>query len=51
MLHEHRRFGLITVQRVGDLVEHLTEHTWTLCTGFSLEGLLFLNDSFSEDGA
>lgn len=51
MLHEHRRFGLITVQSVSELVEHVTEHTWTLCTGFSLEGLLFLNDSFSEDGA
>lgn len=51
MLHQHRRFGVITVQSVGELVENLTEHTWTLCTGFSLQGLLFLNDSFSEDGA
>lgn len=51
MLHQHRRFGVITVQSAGELVENLTEHTWTLCTGFSLQGLLFLNDSFSEDGA
>jgi hypothetical protein len=51
MLHQNRMFGVITVQSVAELVEHLTEHTWTLCTGFSLQGLLFLNDSFSEDGA
>ena len=51
MLHQNRMFGVIAVQSVGELVENLTEHTWTLCTGFSLEGLLFLNDSFSEDGA
>ena len=51
MLHANRRFGVITVQSVGELVENLTEHTWTLCTGFSLGEFLFLNDSFSEDGA
>ena len=51
MIHHHRRFGVITVQSVGELVENLTEHTWTLCTGFSLPGLLFLSDSFSKDGA
>jgi hypothetical protein len=51
MIHHQRTFGVITVQSVGELVDNLTEHTWTLCTGFSFEGLLFLNDSFSEDGA
>jgi hypothetical protein len=44
MLPQNRMFGVITVQSVGELVEHLTEHTWTLCTGFSLQGLFFLND-------
>lgn len=29
----------------------LTEYTWTLCSGLEVGGLLFLNDSFSEDGA
>jgi len=51
MLHHHRRFGVITVQSVGELVDNLTEHIWTLCTGFSRQGLFFLNDSFPGDGA
>lgn len=34
-----------------ELAEKLTGSTWTLCTGFELEGVLFLNDSFSEDSA
>ncbi|MEZ5065892.1 MAG: hypothetical protein R3B81_14255 [bacterium] len=55
MLHERRRFHVADVEGVYDLCEKLTQHTWTLCTGFRLraEGqtLLFLNDSTSEDGA
>jgi hypothetical protein len=51
MIHAHRRFHLVEVESVGQLVEDFKQYTWTLCTGFSFQGLLFLNDSFSEDGA
>jgi len=51
MIHGNRRFGVYEVASVGELVENFTQHTWTLCTAFSLENLLFLNDSFSEDSA
>src|SRR5262245_40499359 len=51
MIHDKRKFGIITVASTGELVEHLKEHSWTLCTGFALQELLFLNDAFSEDGA
>jgi hypothetical protein len=36
MIHDKRRFGIITVESVGQLVEDLKEHSWTLCTGFAL---------------
>ena len=51
MIHESRRFHLVVVDSVGQLVDDFKKYTWTLCTGFSLQGFLFLNDSFSEDGA
>ena len=51
MIHASRRFHLVEVDSVGQLVDDFVRCTWTLCTGFSLQGLLFLNDSFSEDGA
>ena len=51
MLHHHRRFAVTVVPSIGELMEKLTEHTWTLCTCFAYQGLLLANDSFSEDGA
>ena len=51
MIHHHRTFGVGVVGSLDELVEKLTEHTWTLCTCFAYQGLLFANDSFSEDGA
>ncbi|MFH0989874.1 MAG: hypothetical protein V1799_07655 [bacterium] len=37
---------------LDELVADLYRCTsWTLCTGFECNGLLLLNDSFSEDGA
>lgn len=33
------------------LAEHLTQHSWTLCTAFQRDRILYLNDSLSEDGA
>jgi hypothetical protein len=59
MVNGKRRFNVAEVPTLGILAEKLTQHTWTLCTGFKLvyfhEGkhrtFYFLNDSFSEDGA
>jgi hypothetical protein len=54
MLHKNRIFAVSPVETAPELAEKLTRHTWTCCTGFSLTGhpeYLFLNDSFSEDGA
>jgi hypothetical protein len=42
------------VATAEDLAHKLTERTWTLCSGFSVEGhpeYLFLNDATHEDGA
>ena len=51
MFHLNRTFGVTDVETAEELAESLTEMTWTLCTGFRLQGLLFLNDSWSEDHA
>ena len=51
MIHHNRTFHITEVYTAVDLAEKLTDHTWTLCTGFRLGDLLFLNDSFSEDTA
>jgi hypothetical protein len=51
MLHRHRRFAVSVVASLEELIEKLTQHTWTLCTCFEYQGLLLANDSFSEDGA
>lgn len=49
--HSKRRWSIAAVGSAIELAEKLTSHTWTLCTGFRFAGLLFLNDSTSEDGA
>ena len=51
MIHQNRTFAVQDVPSITDLTEYVTEHTWTRCTGFRLGDLMFLNDSFSEDGA
>ncbi|HET6416719.1 MAG TPA: hypothetical protein VFG22_10530 [Polyangiales bacterium] len=51
MIHDKRAFNIVTVRSAAALAKKLSEHTWTLCSGFSHGGYLFLNDSFSEDGA
>ncbi len=51
MIHEKRRFQVTTVETQEELIEQLTQHSWTLCTGFRFNGFLWLNDAFSEDGA
>jgi hypothetical protein len=51
MMHKRRRWMITRAKTPEQLARDLTEQTWTLCTGFELEGYLFLNDSTSEDGA
>jgi hypothetical protein len=51
MLHKNRRFGVTDVHSTDELAEKLTKGSWTCCTGFRIGGLLFLNDSTSENGA
>lgn len=51
MIHHHRIFCVTAVDSLDELVEKLTQHTWTLYTGFRHGNFLLLNDAFSEDGA
>jgi len=51
MLHKNRVWCVNDIDSVEKLAEILTEQTFTLCSGFRYGGYLFLNDSFSEDGA
>src|SRR5436190_11519318 len=54
MLHRTRRWCVGPAASPEDLARRLTERTWTLCTGFYVEGhpdYLFLNDSTYEDAA
>ena len=51
MLHKHRTFCVAAVPDLATLVDKLTAHTWTTCTGFAWQNLLLLNDSFSANGA
>ena len=49
MIHKGRRFLVCQADSVEELAEKLTEYSWTGCTGFSLDGVLFLNDSSGGD--
>jgi hypothetical protein len=51
MIHHHRTFAVGVIGSLDELVQKLTDRTWTLCTCFAYQGLLLANDSFSEDGA
>ncbi len=54
MMHRNRRWGVGPVPTPEDLARKLTDQTWTLCTGFYVQGhedYLFLNDASHEDGA
>jgi hypothetical protein len=42
---------LPTAPQADRLAFFLTQCTWTACSGFHLENLLFLNDATSPDGA
>ena len=51
MIHDYRTFRVKRYTDVDEMAKDLTGRTMTLCTGFEFDGLLYLNDSFSEDGA
>ena len=53
MMHK-RRWCVSPVAAPQELALMLTERTWTLCSGFYVQGhenYLFLNDATHEDGA
>jgi len=50
-MHPERRFVVTGIASAEKLAMMLTAFTWTICSGFEHGGLLFLNDSTSEDGA
>lgn len=51
MLHSRRIWSVVPIESAEDLAEKLTQHIWTGCSGFELQGYLFLNDSTCADGA
>jgi hypothetical protein len=51
MMFKNRRHYIGDIDTAEQLAEKLTQHSWTLCTGFRYAGFLFLNDSTGEDGA
>jgi hypothetical protein len=51
MVHKQRAFQITDVATFRELAQRLRWHTWSGCNGFRKEDWLFLNDSFSPDGA
>ena len=51
LFHSKRRWQVQRVESPAELAEKLIEHTWSLCTAFSIGGYFFFNDATSEDGA
>ena len=49
MIHDKRPFKADPIESQEALAHELTRTTWTLCAGFRLGNLLFLNDSCNED--
>jgi hypothetical protein len=51
MIHTNRIFCVEEIPDIETLANQLFHYTWTGCTGYQLDEYLFLNDSFSPDGA
>ena len=51
MIHNDRIFGVEQISNIESLAHILFHYTWANCAGYLLERYLFLNDSFSPDGA
>ena len=50
-VNNRRNWLVADVPDAEALADKLSAYSWTLCTGFRFGGYLYLNDSFSEDGA
>lgn len=50
MLHKNRRWQIVDVTS-DELLEKLLNHSWTGCTGWRCNGIFWLNDATSGDGA
>lgn len=48
MMHQNRSFS-VNDSTVDEFINWVKNHTMTLCSGFKIERLVFLNDSSSED--
>jgi hypothetical protein len=51
MFFERRTYTVREFTDAGELAERLDDTTWTLCTGFRIGDVLFVNDSTGPDGA
>jgi len=51
MMHTNRIWCIARVATAEELAEKLTQHTWCCCSGFELNGYVWLNDATCEDGA
>lgn len=51
MMNHKRRFSVTDRYSLEEVADKLAEMSWCLCNGFLVDGLLLLNDAFSEDGA
>jgi hypothetical protein len=51
MLHRKRLWSVSPVAFAEELAEKLTEHTWTCCQAFELDGYVFASDATCGDGA
>jgi hypothetical protein len=51
MVFDNRPHFIKKYDDVDQLAKDLVNSTWTLCAGFEYQGLLILNDAFTEDGA
>jgi hypothetical protein len=51
MMYMNRIWCISRVATAVELAEKLTQRTWCCCTGFELDGYLWLNDSTGENGA
>jgi len=51
MLHKNRIWHVVEASTKEELAEKLTQYTWTGCTVWKLQGVLFLNDATCADGA
>ena len=49
MLHTKRVFSVADIEDATELARQLRDFSWCLCNGFRYRGVLWLNDSTSED--